>query len=86
MEAILIKPKNRKEKDFAIDLVKKLNFSFELQEAKPITKVKAKRKEDVLEKYNDHPLVKELNEGLQEVKNHVNGKKRLKRYHSVRGL
>jgi hypothetical protein len=84
MEAILIKPKNKKEQDFALDLIKKLNFSFELQDAKPVgLKVKARKEDDVLEKYKGHPLVKDLKQGLQEVKDHINGKKKLKRYQSV---
>jgi gamma-glutamyl phosphate reductase len=84
MEAILIKPKNKKEQDFALDLVKKLNFTFELQETKQLnTKAKHKKEEDVFKKYKDYPLAKELNQGLQEVKAHINGKKKLKRYQSV---
>lgn len=84
MEAILIKPKNKKEQDFALDLVKKLNFSFELQDSKPVSiKSKTKKEDDILEKYKGHPLVKDIKEGLQEVKDHINGKKKLKRYQSV---
>lgn len=84
MEIIVIKPKNKKEQEFTVDLVKKLNFSFELQEQKSTSaKTKAKSEKDVLIKYKNHPLAKDLKAGLREVKNHINGKKKLKKYHAV---